>query len=80
VALQGLALVLSDDDLLQAFMAFTGADGSEMAAEAQNPAFLAAVMDFILQEDQRVITLAAACDLQPAEIASLRMALPGWGG
>jgi hypothetical protein len=80
IALRALAQVLSDDDQLQAFMAFTGSDGAEMAADAKNPAFLGAVLDFILQEDQRVIDLATACDMTPQEIAPLRMALPGWGG
>jgi hypothetical protein len=77
VALRALSAILADDDQLQAFFAFTGADGAGLAAEANNPVFLGAVLDFVLQDDQRVIAVATECDLDPTEIAPLRHHLPG---
>lgn len=77
LALQALAHLVGDDDLLAAFLALSGAGMDEMRQRAAEPAFLGAVLDFILQEDARVLALAAATGVPPLAIAEARAALPG---
>lgn len=77
LALQALAHLVSDPDLLGAFMAATGADPAALRVGALDPAFLGAVLDFLLQEDARVLAFAAAADVPPALPAQARAALPG---
>lgn len=77
LALQALAHLAGDDDLLAAFLAQTGAGMAELRRGAADPAFLGAVLDFILQEDGRVLGLAAAAGVAPERVAQARAALPG---
>lgn len=77
VGLQALAHLAAADDLIGAFLAATGADMAGVRAQAAEPAFLGAVLDFLLQEDRWVIGFAEAAGLHPAEVAEARAALPG---
>jgi hypothetical protein len=77
LALQALGHLASDPDLLGAFMAATGADPAALRAGARDPAFLGAVLDFLLQEDARVLAFAAVAGIAPTLPAQARAALPG---
>lgn len=76
-ALRVFAWLVSDPELIGPFMAATGAEAGQMAALARDPHFLAAVVDFCLESDERVIACAAALELRPEAIGQARMGLPG---
>lgn len=77
LALQALGHLATHDDLLEAFLAATGADLAGLRAGAGDPAFLGAVLDFLLQEDDRVLAFATALGIAPSLTAQARAALPG---
>ena len=77
VALQALAHVVSDPDLSAGFMGANGLAPQDMRAGASDPAFLAALLDYLCQRDDWVV---AFCDAHghPYEAPlRARYALPG---
>lgn len=77
LALQVLGWVVGQPEQLGAFLTLTGASAADLAQGAREPAFLGAVMDFVLAEDARVIECAADLGCQPLRLAEARAALPG---
>lgn len=77
LALQALSYLLTDEDLLVQFFAASGADAGALRAGAGDPVFLAAVVDFLLAEDARVLGFAAASGHRPETLIVARQALPG---
>ena len=76
VALGALAWI-AEAELLEVFQGATGADRDTIRGAAGDPAFLGAVLDFVLMDDDWV---RGACDAQalPYEaILQARAALPG---
>ncbi|KQI68117.1 hypothetical protein AN189_11955 [Loktanella sp. 3ANDIMAR09] len=59
IALQALAHVVADQDLSAAFMGPNGLSAGDMRAGATDPAFLAALLEFLCQRDDWVM---AFCD------------------
>lgn len=76
-ALRVLTWVASDPELIGAFLNATGADHGQIAALAREPQFLAAVLDFCLEADDRVIACAAALEMRPEALVQARTGLPG---
>lgn len=76
IALHALAW-LAEADLLDAFQSATGADRATLRAAAQEPEFLAAVLDFVLMRDDWVQAACAAQDLPHDGLMAARAALPG---
>ncbi|WP_128253283.1 DUF3572 domain-containing protein [Falsirhodobacter deserti] len=76
-ALRALAWLGSQPDLLPGFMAATGADPSSLRQAAGQPAFLGAVLDFILSEDAHVTAFCDAAGLPYTEPMRARAVLPG---
>lgn len=77
VGLQALAHLAGHDDLIGAFLSQTGADLAGLRAGAADPAFLGAVLEFLLEDDARVIGFAEAAGLRPTDPAAARALLPG---
>jgi hypothetical protein len=79
LALQALAFVAADDDLLAALPGATGPGPRPSCAPGpRTPHLLAAVVDFLLSEDARVLAFAAEAGNPPrAAVPALRAALPG---
>ncbi|WP_371157576.1 DUF3572 domain-containing protein [Jannaschia sp. 2305UL9-9] len=76
VALKGLNwLVLND--LLDTFQSATGADRDQITAAAGDPAFLAAVMDFLMMSDDWVQGVCEDQNLSHEVFLAARAALPG---
>ncbi len=67
----------SDDGLIGPFLAATGASPDEVRARAADPDFHLAILDFLLQDDQRVIAFCDAHGLAYTEPMQARAALPG---
>lgn len=77
IALQALAWLLGNDELLPVFQGSSGVSEGDIRAGARDPAFLGAVLDFVNMDDKWVI---AFCDSQslPYEAPMVaRQALPG---
>ena len=76
VALQALGF-LAAADALGRFMSVSGADLDTIRARADDPEFLAAVMDFLLGDDALVTDFCAQEKLDPQSLHRLRRSLPG---
>ncbi|MFW5642334.1 MAG: DUF3572 domain-containing protein [Roseicyclus sp.] len=76
-ALQALAWLAGEEDLLPVFLGTTGASAQDLRARAGDPEFLASLLDFVLMDDDWVLSCAAALGLPPGEIMAMRHALPG---
>ncbi len=77
LALQTLGWIAADDEVFPLFLAATGANLSDLRRRAADPDFLAAVLDFLLQDDRWVV---AFCDAQGHPYTApqaARAALPG---
>lgn len=61
LALQALGWLAADPEMLQGFLAMTGASPADIAGLAGEASFLGAVLDYLLAEDARVI---AFCDAE----------------
>ena len=77
VALQCLAWLAGNDDLLPVFMGATGVSESDLRDGAQDPDFLGSVLDFVLMDDAWVTAFCEAQGLSPEVPMQARMALPG---
>lgn len=76
IALNALAW-LAGADLLDPFMGTTGAGRDDIATAAGTPEFLAAVLDFVAQDDGWVRDCAAAQGMPPERLMAARAVLPG---
>lgn len=77
IALQALAWLAGQEDLLAVFMGATGADAQDLRAGTQDPAFQGAVLDFLLMDDDWVRAFSEDCALAPERLAAARAELPG---
>ncbi|WP_054007984.1 DUF3572 domain-containing protein [Cypionkella psychrotolerans] len=77
LALQAFAWLLAQDDLVGVFLNATGAGQGELAALAGDPVFLGAVLDFLMEDDSRVIGFCDAAGLPYTAVMQARAGLPG---
>lgn len=77
LAIQVLGWLAGQDELFWAFLDTTGAQRDELREQAQNPVFLGAVLDFLLQDDDRVLRFSADAGIAPTLPGQARQALPG---
>lgn len=59
LALKALGWLVTNDDLLPVFLGASGASEADVKNQAQDPAFLGSVLDFLTMDDAWVI---AFCD------------------
>ncbi len=77
VALRALGWIAGEEDRLGAFLAATGTSPADVRARAQDPDFLAAVLDFLLQDETSVIGFCDAEGLSYDTPGQARAGLPG---
>jgi hypothetical protein len=77
LALQVFGWLLDRPALRDAFLQETGAQPSDLPALVTSRQFLAAVMDFLLADDRRVLDFCADNELPPHAILRARIRLPG---
>ncbi|MEI4470021.1 DUF3572 domain-containing protein [Frigidibacter sp. MR17.24] len=77
LAVAALGWLAGQGDPLRDFMVATGSGPDEIRARAADPEFLAAVLDFLMQEDGWVLGFAADHGLRPEQVAQARARLPG---
>ncbi len=76
-ALTMLAWLAGQDDLFGAFLGASGASPADIAARAGDPAFLAAVVTFVLSEDAHVLAWAEGTGNPPDLALRILAGLPG---
>lgn len=79
VALTALGWLAGNDELLPVFLGASGATEADLRAGAADPAFLGAVLDFVMMDDAWVIALCDAAGLGYEAPMAARQALPGGG-
>jgi hypothetical protein len=77
LALQALAWVVAQPEMLSDFLSSTGAYGQDLAQLARQPLFLGAVLDYLLEQDQRVVEFCTAHGAALTHPQMARLALPG---
>jgi Protein of unknown function (DUF3572) len=77
MALQAFGWLLEDPALRDAFLNETGVSPSDLPHLVKTRRFLAAVMDFLLADDRRVLDFCASAGLTPASALKARSHLPG---
>ncbi|MFV0490895.1 MAG: DUF3572 domain-containing protein [Pseudorhodobacter sp.] len=77
LALKALGWLAADDELLPVFLGSSGAAQEDLARGAQDPAFLGAVLDFLLLDDDWIVAFCDSAGLPYEAPASARAALPG---
>ena len=77
MALRMVEFLSGEDGLLEAFVATSGVAPHDLGQRLSEPETLAAVMDFVLQDDSRVIAFARQAGVDPTVIPGLRAFLPG---
>ena len=77
LALQALGWLAGNDELLPQFLSASGASLSDLSGAAQDPAFLASVLDFLLNDDAWVIGFCDATGHKYTDPMTARAFLPG---
>jgi hypothetical protein len=77
VAIQALGWMAGQQDVLEQFMGATGASVDDLRRGAQDPEFLGALLDFLMQQDAWVIGFCDAAGLPYDAPMRARAALPG---
>lgn len=70
VALSVLAWLAADDEHLHPFLTTTGLTPETVRASAQDPGFLAAVLDHVMGDEATLIACSAALEMPPERIAA----------
>ncbi|PZX16337.1 uncharacterized protein DUF3572 [Palleronia aestuarii] len=77
VAARALDWIVGRDGLFHKFLNSTGTDLVHVRAKVNDPDFLAAVLDFLAQDDRRVREFCEAEGLPLDSVLQARAALPG---
>ena len=77
IALQGLAWLAANDELCPLFLGASGASVNDLRDRATDPAFQAAVLDFITMDDAWVVEFCDSIELGYDQPLLARYALPG---
>lgn len=76
-ALGALAHMARSDVLSARFLGESGMSPGDIAAQAADPEFLAAVLDFYLSDEAALLEFTAESGVAPTAVAAARRGLPG---
>lgn len=77
LAIQAMAWLIGNDDLLPVFLGATGASEDDLRVRVSDPVFLASVLDFLTMDDAWVMAFCDANGLAYEAPMRARQALPG---
>lgn len=80
IGLAALVFMTEDADRLGHFLNDTGFSPDELRSAAGSPETLAAVLDYLLNDESMLMVFAAGADLDPSAIGPARAQLPGGMG
>ncbi len=75
IALRAVAYIAGDEGLLNRFIALTGCDGDSLGQRLNDPAFLGAVLDFLLHNEPDLLAFCEASELSPDMVVTGRTQL-----
>lgn len=76
VAVEALAFLASDPELLPRFLALSGIEANQIRQAALEPGFLAGVLAFFLAHEPSLLTLSKALNVEPEAILAAHRGLP----
>ncbi len=76
VAVAALAFVAADADLLPRFLALSGIEAAEIRRAAQEPGFLAGVLQFVAAHEPTLLAFSEATGTPPEAVGRAMRALP----
>ena len=77
IADAGFGHIAADAELVSAFLAQSGSDAAGLRAMAARPEFAVFILDFLLEQDQRVLDFATSSGLRPERVQMARAVLGG---
>lgn len=77
IALQALAWLVGNDELLPVFLGSSGLSEGDLRARATEPEFLGSVLDFLMMDDAWIVAFCDAGGLPYEQPMMARMELPG---
>ena len=77
IADAGFSHIAADAELIEALLAQSGSDVAGLRAMAARPEFAVFVLDFLLEQDQRVLDFAASAGIRPERVQMARATLGG---
>ncbi|KEP69800.1 hypothetical protein DL1_01870 [Thioclava dalianensis] len=75
LAIRSLGWLVSNETLIDGFLAHTGASQEDLRAQAGDPDFLCGVLDYLMLNDQWVLDCAADLAVAPEDLAGARTVL-----
>lgn len=76
VAIEALGFIAADPVLLPRFLAISGIEASQIRQAAQEPGFLAGVLQFLMAHEPSLTAFCDASGKAPAYVAAALRALP----
>jgi len=80
IAISALAFLADDEQRLGRFLALTGLGPAELKAEAHTSRILAAVLDYLLQDESLLLVFSASNHIAPELISPARQLLAEHAG
>jgi hypothetical protein len=77
LAIQALTFLAGEPERLGRFLAATGIGPTEIRVAANEPGFLAGVLEYLAADDRLIAAFAAETGLDPADVARAHEALGG---
>jgi hypothetical protein len=77
LAIQALTFIAGDGERLGRFLAVTGIGPAEIRSAADEPHFLAGVLDYLAADDRLIAAFAAETGTDPADVGRAHAALGG---
>ena len=77
IADAGFVHIAGDAELVGTLLAQSGSDAAGLRAMAARPEFAVFVLDFLLEQDQRVLDFAAGAGMRPERVQMARAVLGG---
>jgi hypothetical protein len=72
-----LVFLADNDELLGQLVSSTGADHEDLVQNIESPDVQIALLDFLLDEEARVMSFCSIHQIEPATLWRLRQTLPG---
>lgn len=77
IAISALVWLAGNEDLFPVFLGASGANADDLRTQAENPAFLGSVLEFLTMDDAWVVEFCDANTIKYEEPLLARYALPG---
>ncbi len=75
IALKALKFLASQEKYLLSFLNSTGLSPKDLLEHASNPEILGSILEFLLQNEEKLIDFCKLEDINPSDIASLQEVL-----